>query len=147
MKHVYQDGEKKEGAHKANGGGVCNKQKNRRPKLSFEELLAKYEKIDKANIANRSKQDQPSKVPPKRKSQERNWQGYKSHAAATYSLFEQPIPMSYGSQPTYFHPYSSRGWIDEEAHVPSYFMPQYVEYAAPRYSERSSSFKDHFDQN
>jgi hypothetical protein len=39
------------------------------------------------------------------------------------------------------------GWFDQEAHVPSYFRPQYIEYAAPRHSERSSSCKDHFDQN
>jgi hypothetical protein len=41
----------------------------------------------------------------------------------------------------------SWGWFDQEAHVPSYFGPQYIEYAAPRYSERSSSYKDRFDQN
>ena len=55
--------------------------------------------------------------------------------------------MSCGSQPTYFYPYSSWGWFDEEAHVPPYLRPEYVEYAAPRHSERSSSCKDHFDQN
>jgi hypothetical protein len=55
--------------------------------------------------------------------------------------------MSYGPQPTYFYPYSSWGWFDEEAHVPPYFRPEYVEYAAPRHLERSSSCKDHFDQN
>jgi hypothetical protein len=55
--------------------------------------------------------------------------------------------VSYGPQPAYFHPYSSWGWFDQEAHVSPYFMPQYVEYAAPRHSERSSSCNDHFDQN
>jgi hypothetical protein len=55
--------------------------------------------------------------------------------------------MSYGPQPIYFHPYSSWGWFDQEACVPSYFRPQYIEYAAPRHSERLSSCKDHFDQN
>jgi hypothetical protein len=55
--------------------------------------------------------------------------------------------MPYGPQSAYFHPYSSWGWFDQEAHVPSYFRPQYVEYAAPRHSERSSFCKDHFDQN
>ena len=62
-------------------------------------------------------------------------------------LFEQPIPMSYGLQPAYFHPYSSWAWFDQGAHVPSYFRPQYVEYAAPRHLERSPSYKDHFYQN
>jgi hypothetical protein len=55
--------------------------------------------------------------------------------------------MSYGSQPAYSRPYSSWGWFDEEVHIPSYFKPQYIQYAAPRYSERSSSYKDRFDQN
>ena len=104
LKHVYQD-EKKEGAHKADRGKGHDKQRSRRPKLSFEELLAKYEKIAEANIANRSKKVQSSKLPPKRKSQEWNWQGDRSHIAATYSPFEQPISMSYGPQPAYFHPF------------------------------------------
>jgi hypothetical protein len=43
FEHIYQDGEK-EDAHKVNGGKGCDKQNNRRPKLSFEELLAKYKK-------------------------------------------------------------------------------------------------------
>ena len=55
--------------------------------------------------------------------------------------------MSYGPQPTYFKPYSSWGWFDQEAHVSPHFRPQYVEYAAPRHSEISSSYKDYFHQN
>jgi hypothetical protein len=74
-------------------------------------------------------------------------QGDKSHAAATYSPFEQPIHMSYGSQPIYFHSYSAWGWFDQETHLPSYYKTQYIEYAAPRYSEKPSSYKDQFDQN
>jgi hypothetical protein len=54
--------------------------------------------------------------------------------------------MSYGPHPVFF-PFSSWGWFDQEAHVPSYFRPQYIEYAAPRHSEKSSSCKDRFDQN
>jgi hypothetical protein len=120
LEHVYQDVEKKD-AHKANGGKIHDKQRNRRRKLSFEELLAKYDKIGKANIANRSKQVQSSRVPPKHKSQEWNWQGDRSQRAATYSPFGWPTSMSYGSQPAYSHPYSSWGWFDEEVQVPSYF--------------------------
>jgi hypothetical protein len=147
LEHVCKDGEKMEDARKANRGKGHDKLKSKRLKLSFEELLAKYEKIAEANVANRPKKVQSSKLPPKRKSQEWNWQEDRSHAAATYSPFEQPIPMSYGPQPAYFHPYSSWGWFDQEAHVPLYFRPQYVEYAVPRHSERSSSCKDYFDQN
>ena len=146
MEHVCQDGEK-EDACKANGGKGHDKQRSRKPKLIFKELLAKYEKIAKTNVTNWPKKIQLSKLPPKHKSQEWNWQGDRSHAAATYSPFEQPITMSYGPQPVYFHPYSSWGWFDQEAHVSPYFRPQYIEYAAPRHSERSSSCKDYFDQN
>ena len=146
LKYVSQVGDK-EDSHKVDGGKGRDKLKNRRPKLSFKKLLAKYEKIVEANVTNRSKKVQSSKLPPKHKSQEWNWQGNRSHAAATYSPFEQPIPMSYVSQHADFHPNSSWGWFDQEAHVPSYFRPQYVEYAAPKHSERSSSYKDCFDQN
>ena len=86
-------------------------------------------------------------MPPNRKSQEWNWQGDRSHTTATYSPFEQPITMSYGPQPVYFYPYSSWGWFDQEAHVPSYFRPQYVNYVAPTNSKKSSYCKDHFDRN
>jgi hypothetical protein len=55
--------------------------------------------------------------------------------------------MYYGPQPTHFHPYSPWGWFDEETHLPSYYRPQYIEYAAPKYSEKSSYYKDRFDQN
>ena len=146
MEHVCQDGEKDD-ARKANGGKGRDKQRSKRPKLSFEELLAKYEKIGEANVTKRPKKVHSSKLPPKRKSQEWNRQGDKPHTAVTYSPFMQPITMSYGPQPTYFYPYSSWGWFDEEAHVSPYLRLEYVEYAAPRHSKRSSSCKDHFDQN
>jgi hypothetical protein len=71
LKHAYQDGEK-EDAHKADGGKGHDKLKNRRPKLSFKELLAKYEKIVQANVTNRPKKVQLPKSPPKLKSQEWN---------------------------------------------------------------------------
>jgi hypothetical protein len=52
LEHIYQDGKKKEDAHKADGGKGRDKLKNRRPKLSLQELLAKYEKIAEANVTN-----------------------------------------------------------------------------------------------
>ena len=67
MEHVCQDGEK-ENAHKANGGKGHDKQKSRRPKLSFEELLTKYEKIAEANVNSPPKKVQSSRLPPKHKS-------------------------------------------------------------------------------
>ena len=106
MEHVYEDGEKKEDAHRADGGKGHDKERTRRSKLSFEELLVKYKKEAEVNVTNWPKKVQSSRLPPKHKSQEWNWQGDKSHAAATHSPFEKPIPVSYGPQPTGFHPYS-----------------------------------------
>jgi hypothetical protein len=71
LKHVYQD-RKKEDAHKADGGKGHDKQKSRRPKLNFEELLAKYKKIAEANVTSRPKKVQSSRLPSKHKSQEWN---------------------------------------------------------------------------
>ena len=68
LEHVCQDREKKEDAHKAIGGKGHDKQKSRRPKLSFKELLAKYKKVAEANVTNHPKKVQSSKLPPKRKS-------------------------------------------------------------------------------
>jgi len=67
LKHVSQVGDK-EDAHKVDGGKGRDKLKNRRPKLSFKELLAKYEKIAEVNVTNPSKKVQSSKLPPKHKS-------------------------------------------------------------------------------
>jgi hypothetical protein len=55
--------------------------------------------------------------------------------------------MYYRPQPTHFHSYSPWGWFDEETHLPSYYRPQYIEHGTPRYSEKSPSYKDRFDQN
>ena len=99
LEHVYQDG-KEDDAHRVDKDKGHDKHRSRRPKLSFEELLAKYEKIAEANITNQPKKVQSSKLPPKCKSQEWNWQGDISHAAVTYSPFEQPIPKSYEPHPT-----------------------------------------------
>ena len=72
LEHVCQDREKKEDAHKANGGKGRDKQRSKRAKLSFDELLAKYEKIGEANVTNRPKKVHSSKLSPKHKSQEWN---------------------------------------------------------------------------
>ena len=102
FEHVFQDGEEKEDAHKAFGGKSRDKQKSRRPKLSFEELLTKYKKEAEANVANWPKKVQSSRLPPKHKSQEWNWQGDKSHAAATYSPFEHQFKCHVDHNPHIF---------------------------------------------
>ncbi|RLM79894.1 hypothetical protein C2845_PM12G15920 [Panicum miliaceum] len=81
------------------------KHKGKKPKLSFDELLAKYLKENEVKRANRSNDVKSSRVPPK---------------------------LPYAPHPTSFHPYSSWGWNDLWAHTPSYFRSYHVEYAASR---------------
>jgi hypothetical protein len=59
---------REEDVHKAIGGTCRDKQKSRRLKLSFEELLAKYKKIAEANVTSRSRKVQSSRFSPKPKS-------------------------------------------------------------------------------
>ena len=70
MEHVYEDGEKREDAHRADGGKDRDKERTRRSKLSFEELLVKYKKEAEVNVINRPKKVQSSRLSSKRKSQE-----------------------------------------------------------------------------
>jgi hypothetical protein len=74
LEHIYQDGEKKADAHRADGGKGRDKHRSRRPKLSFEELLAKYKKEAELNVTNWPRKVQSSILPPKHRSQEWNWQ-------------------------------------------------------------------------
>jgi hypothetical protein len=70
LKYSYQDGEKKEDVHRVDGGKGHYKQKNKKPKLIFNELLTKYKKETELNVTNRPRKVQSSKVSPKHKSQE-----------------------------------------------------------------------------
>jgi hypothetical protein len=96
-------------------GGECHdKQKGKKPKVTFETLLAKYHKQIKANDVDQTGNAKssraylkPSKSPSKRKSRDQDWRGEEFHASATYPPFGPPIPMQYGSAPSYFHPYPS----------------------------------------
>jgi hypothetical protein len=60
----------KEGVHRVDGDKGHKKQKNKKPKLIFNELLTKYKKETELNVNNRPRKVQSSKVPPKHKSQE-----------------------------------------------------------------------------
>ena len=73
MEHVYEDGEKREDAHRADGGKDRDKERTRRSKLSFEELLVKYKKEAEVNVTNWPKKIRSSRLPPKCRSQEWNW--------------------------------------------------------------------------
>jgi hypothetical protein len=116
----------------ANGGKDHVKHNGKRPKLTFDELLAKYQKDKEAKLANRSNKVKSSRLPPKHNSGNWNWEGKSFHAAATYSPFEPSMSVSCAPYNTSDHPYSSWGWSDSWTHTPSCCRPYHVEYAAPR---------------
>jgi hypothetical protein len=135
------------------GGEGRDKQKGKRPKVNFEQLLAKYHEqikakdVDQTGITKPSRAPlKPSKSPPKRKSRNQDWGGEEFHASATYPPFVPPIPMQYGSAPLYFHPYPSCDWYDSNAYSSSYFRPHNIEYSSHFNSdfEERSYDKDHF---
>jgi hypothetical protein len=116
----------------ANGGKDHVKHNDKRSKLTFDELLAKYQKDNEAKRASRSNKVKSSRLPPKHNSGNWNRQGKSFHAATTYSPFEPSMLVSYAPYPTSDHPHSSWGCSDSWTHTPSYFRPYHVEYAAPR---------------
>jgi hypothetical protein len=110
--------------------------KDKRSKVTFEQLLTKYHEqikakdVDQTGIAKPSRSPlKPSKSPPKRKSRNQNWRE-EFHVSATYPPFGPPIPMQYGSAPSHFHPYPSWGWYDSNAYSSSYFRPHNIEYSS-----------------
>jgi hypothetical protein len=119
------------------GGKDRAKHNGKRPKLTFHELLAKYQKDNEAKRANRSNKVKSSRLPSKHNSGNWNQQRKSFHAAATYSPFEPSMSVSYAPYPTSAHPYSSWGWSDSWTHTPSYSRPYHVEYAAPRRPSRA----------
>jgi len=69
-----------------NGGKDHNNHNGKKPKLSFDELLAKYLKENEAKYANWSNDVKSSRLPPKHNSRSRNWQRKNFHSAASYSF-------------------------------------------------------------
>jgi hypothetical protein len=135
------------------GGEGRYKQKGKKPKVTFEQLLPKYHKkikakdVDQTGNAKSSKAYlKPFKSPLKRKSRDQDCRGVEFHASTTYPPFGPPIPMQYSSAPLYFHPYPSWGWYDSNAYSLSYFRPRNIEYSSHFNFdfEKRSYDKDHF---
>jgi hypothetical protein len=91
-------------------------QEGKRPKVTFEQLLAKYHKqikakgVDQTSNAKSSRAPlKSSRSPSKRKSRDQDWRGEECHALGTYPPFGLSIPMQYGSATSYFHPFPSWG--------------------------------------
>ena len=124
------------------GGTGRNQQKGKRSEFTSEQLLAKYLRQNEAkgvdqtgNVKSSKTPLKSSRSPPMRRFEDWDWQGEGFHAVATYSPFEPPMPMQFGSAPTYFHPYSSWGWYDSNSYSSSHFRPHNVEYSAPSNSD------------
>jgi hypothetical protein len=135
------------------GGEGRDKQKGKRPNVTFEQLLAKYCKqikvkdVDQTGNAKSSTTYlKPSKLFLKHKSRDQDRRGEEFHASATYPPFGALIPMQYGSAPSYFHPYPSWGWYDSNACSSSYFRSHSIEYSSHFNSdfEKRSYDKDCF---
>jgi hypothetical protein len=121
-----------------NGGKDHVKHNGKKPKLTFAELLAKYQKDNEAKRTDRTNDVKYSRFP--RRHNYGNWNQQRKgfHSATTYYPFEPSMPVSYAPYPTSDHPYSSWGWSDSWTHTPSYFRPYHVEYATPRRPSRAS---------
>ena len=111
-----------------------NKRKCKRSKITFAELLDKYQKKSEEKNAYRPNHAKKPRSPPRRKYEDRYWQSDNFNATYSYPYFGPPMPMPW--MPPYAHidPYSSWDRYDIRAHSPSYFRPSHQYYAAPRRS-------------
>jgi hypothetical protein len=93
-----------------NGGKDHVKHNGKKPKLTFAELLAKYQKNNEAKRANWSNDAKYSRLPPRHNYGNRNRQRKGFYSPITYSPFEPSMPVSHAPYPTSDDPYSSWGW-------------------------------------
>jgi hypothetical protein len=122
------------------------KHKGKKPKVTFAQLLQKYEKISEEKSAYRPSNSRASRSPPRRKSKDRYWQNGNFNASYSYPYFGPPMPMPWIPPYANFHSYSSWDRYDTRAHSPSYFRPSHQYYAAPRRSKfEQSRVKDRFN--
>jgi hypothetical protein len=118
--------------HGAKGSDGRDKHKGKKPKLTFNELMAKYVKMRNTRTASQPSSVKPSRSPPRCKSKKWNWQGNKSHTSMPYPPVVPITSMPYGPSPTGFYPYSSWGWYGIWEQPLSYYTPCHFENAAPR---------------
>ena len=123
-----------------------NKRKCKRSKITFAELLDKYQKKSEEKNAYRPNHAKKPRSPPRRKYEDRYWQSENFNATYSYPYFGPPMPMPW--MPPYAHvdPCSSWDKYDTRAHSPSYSRPSHQYYAAPRRSTfKQSRVKDRFN--
>ena len=95
---------------------VSVKHKNKKPKLTFKELLAKYQRENKAKGSYRPNNIEELRSHQKRKFEGRNWRRNGFHAAAPYSFYGPPMPTSLGYHRADFCSYFPRDWHGPRTH-------------------------------
>jgi hypothetical protein len=71
-----------------------DKRKGKKPKVTFAQLLEKYQKISEEKIASRPSNSKASRLPPRRRSKHRYWQSDNFNSSYSCPYFGPPIPMS-----------------------------------------------------
>src|SRR3954468_5161232 len=72
-----------------------DKRKGKKPKVTFAQLLEKYQKISEEKNAYRPSNSKASRSPPRRKFEEQYWQSDKLNTSYSYPYFGPPIPASW----------------------------------------------------
>ena len=108
------------------------KHKGKKPKVTFAQLLEKYQKISEAKSAYRPSETKASKSPPRHKFEDKDWRRKMLSKQTPYPPFGPPMPMSWIPPPADYYSYQSWGKYKSRAHHPSYSKPPQQNYAAPR---------------
>ena len=131
---------------KPKGNKGRNKCKCKRSKITFAELLDKYQKKSEKKNAYQPNHAKKPRSPPRHKYEDRYWKSDNFNATYSYPYFGPPMPMPW--MPPYAHidPYSSWDRYDTRADSPSYFRTSHQYYVAPRRSTfEQSHVKDRFN--
>ena len=135
-------------ASKNKGDKGHNKHKHKKSKVTFAQLLDKYQNKSEENDAYRSSNAKASRSPPRRKSKDQYWQEGNFNPTCSYHYFGSPMPMPW--MPPYAHVdrYSSWDRYNIMAHSPSYSRPSHHYYAAPGRStfSKQSYVQDRFNK-
>ena len=108
------------------------KHKGKKPKVTFAQLLEKYQNKSEEKSAYRPSTSKASRSPPRRKSKDRYWQEENLNATCSYPYFGPPMPMSWIPPYAHVDPYPSWDSYDTKEHSPSYFRPSHQYNAAPK---------------
>ena len=109
-----------------------NKHMRRKSKVTFAQLLEKYQRISEAKSAHRPADAKASKSSPGRNSEKPDWRKKQLDMPNPRTLFGPPMPKSSMPSQVGFYSYPSRDRYDSLAHHPSYTKSSRQLYTAPR---------------